>query len=57
MAVKKEGTVQFTKAQLLKSDRYSKYTDFLAGNLKEKEAYSLEQVEQLIKKHYGKVVF
>ena len=50
---KKEETV-FTKEQIIHSNRFKAYRDFLTGNLKNNETYTLAQVEQMIEKYYGK---
>lgn len=44
----------YTKEQLVKSRKYIAYTDFLSGNLVDNKNYSIEEVDELIKKHYGK---
>lgn len=42
----------FSKRQLVKAKRYSRYSNFLKGNLEDK-AYTLEEVDALINKYYG----
>ena len=58
MATNKKETTQtaalFTKAQIVKSKRYMRYVDFLSGNLRDDKTYTLEQVDNLIEKYYGK---
>jgi hypothetical protein len=44
----------FTKEQLVESKKYMRYADFLSGNLQNGKTYTLEQVDKLILKHYGK---
>ena len=54
MAVKKETQAAFTKEQLVKSNRYMRYVDFLNGNLQDGEMYTLKQVDKMISDFYGK---
>ena len=56
MAANKKETTQsvFTKEQIVKSKRYMRYADFLVGNLRDDKKYTLEQVDNLISKNYGK---
>ena len=53
MAKNKEQVV-YTKEQLVKSKKYMRFVDFLHGNLKEGELYTIEQVNNLISNYYGK---
>lgn len=55
MAAKKTQAVnRFTKRQLVKSNKYIRYTDFLNGNLQENKEYTFEEVDYLISNYYGK---
>jgi hypothetical protein len=58
MATSKKETTQavkvFTKEQLVKSKKYMCHVDFLNGNLQDGKTYTIEQVDKLISKHYGK---
>ena len=56
MAANKKETTQpvFTKEQIVKSKRYMHYVDFLVGNLRDGKKYTLDQVDNLIHKNYGK---
>ena len=53
---KKETTsaAVFTKEQLLKSKRYRDYADYLMGNLDNTKSYTIEQVDKMIERFYGK---
>lgn len=54
---KKEATQAvsvFTKEQLVNANRYMRYVDFLNGNLQDGKTYTIEQVDKLIEKFYGK---
>ena len=52
--VKGKEQVDFTKEQLVKSNKYMRFVDFLEGNLQDDKTYTLEQVDKLISNHYGK---
>ena len=52
--VKGKEQVVFTKEQLVKSNKYMRFVDFLEGNLQDDKTYTLEQVDKLISNHYGK---
>lgn len=55
MAKSKEQVANtFTKEQLVKSNKYMHYVDFLNGNLRDGRTYTIEQVDKLISKFYGK---
>lgn len=61
MANKKEfekPTIQelpkFTKAQIVGSQKYKRFKDFLNGNLNNSKMYTLEEVDALISKNYKK---
>ena len=53
---KKETTsaTVFTKEQLLKSKKYRDYADYLMGNLSNTKSYTIEQVDKMIERFYGK---
>ena len=51
---KEQSVVLFTKEQIVNSKRYMRYVDFLSGNLRNDNMYTLEQVEKLISDYYGK---
>ena len=51
---KEQSVVLFTKEQIVNSKRYMRYVDFLNGNLRDDNMYTLEQVEKLISDYYGK---
>lgn len=44
---------KFTKAQFLSSLAYSKYRDFLSGNLEDDKTYTTKEIDELIKTVYG----
>ena len=44
----------FSKEQIIRSNRYRRYRDFLSGNLNDENLYTIEQVNQIIGKYYGK---
>ncbi len=44
----------FSKEQLVNSKKYSKYRDFLEGNLDAKKSYSFKEVDKMIKDFYGR---
>ena len=44
----------FSKEQILRSNRYRRYRDFLSGNLNDENLYTIEQIDQIIGKYYGK---
>ena len=57
MAKSKEQVVdvsKYTKEQLVKSNKYMRYVDFLNGNLCDDKTYTVEQVDKLISNYYGK---
>ena len=57
MAKSKEQVVdvtKYTKEQLVESKKYMRFVDFLNGNLQDDKMYTIEQVDNLISKHYGK---
>ena len=45
---------KFTKEQIVSSNKYRSRKDFLNGNLKEGQAYTLAEVDGLLGKHYKK---
>ena len=49
MAEKKK-QLTFTKEQIVKSDRYEKYRDYLEGNLDAKKQYTIDDIDSLISK-------
>ncbi|SFA87556.1 hypothetical protein SAMN05216249_10455 [Acetitomaculum ruminis DSM 5522] len=49
---KKSEPKKYYKAAIVDSKKFEAYRDFLEGNLKEGELYSLSQIESIIKKHY-----
>lgn len=51
----KETVPTFTREQLLKSKTFSKYKDLLDATLIDGKTYTKEQVNNIIKKFYGKV--
>ena len=42
----------FTKEQIVASNRYEAFRDFLNGNLKNDQMHSFEEVDALISKHF-----
>ena len=55
MATSKAVTTNvFTKKQIVESKKYMRYVDFLSGNLQNGKLYTIEQVDKLIAKYYGK---
>lgn len=50
----KQAVKKFTKEQLVKSNKYIRYVDFLNGNLQNGKTYTIAEVDELIKKYYGK---
>lgn len=53
-AVKKTAEpVTYSKAQIVESDRYADYRDYLAGNLEDRE-YTVTEVDSLINRAYRK---
>ena len=44
----------FSKEQIIRSNRYRRYRDFLSGNLNDEKMYTTEQINQTIGKYYGK---
>lgn len=51
---KEQAAKVFSKEQLVKSKRYTRYVDFLNGNLRDDKTYTIEQVDKLISNYYGK---
>lgn len=51
---KKSTVFTFRKEQLVNSKKYSKYRDFLKGNLEENRTYSFREVDKIIKNFYGR---
>jgi len=49
-----ENVPVFTKEQLLKSNTFKQYKDLLSAVLEDKKTYTKEQVNNIIKKFYGK---
>lgn len=48
---------QFTKAQLMASNKYASRKDLIGALLDDKETYTTEQVDELIEKYLkGKVI-
>lgn len=41
----------FTKAQIVKSEKYERFQDFLDGNLEDDKMYSLQEVDDLLGKY------
>lgn len=48
--MKKESKTTFTKEQIVKSDKYEKYRDYLEGNLDAKKQYTVDDIDSLISK-------
>lgn len=46
--MKKEIKVTFTKEQIVKSEKYARFQDYLEGNLDEKKQYTISEVDSLI---------
>lgn len=44
--------VKFTKDQIVNAKRYSKYRDFLAGNLQDGQEYSFTEVDLILSKFF-----
>ena len=44
----------YTKEKIVGSKKYSKYKDYLMGNLKDGQSYTFDQVDELINKMKGK---
>ena len=51
---KEQAVKKYTKVQLVKSNKYIRYVDFLTGNLRDDKMYTIEEVDNLISKYYGK---
>lgn len=47
---KKQLTITFTKEQIVKSEKYAKFQDYLEGNLDAKKQYTISEVDSLISK-------
>lgn len=45
---------EFSKEQIVASEKYGNYKDFLNGNLVNGQMYSLDEVDALISKNYKK---
>lgn len=45
---KKQPTITFTKEQIVKSEKYEKYRDYLEGNLDAKKQYTIDDIDSLI---------
>ena len=45
---KKQPTITFTKEQIVKSENYEKYRDYLEGNLDAKKQYTIDDIDSLI---------
>lgn len=56
MAEKKEQKKEllFTKKQIISSQRFSDYQDFLNGNLDDNKMYSIQAVNDLLDKFFKK---
>ena len=50
MAEKKVKPLTFTKEQIVKSEKYEKYRDYLEGNLDAKKQYTISDIDSLISK-------
>lgn len=50
MAEKKAKPLTFTKEQIVKSRKYEKYQDYLAGNLDDEKQYTTSEIDSLISK-------
>lgn len=48
---KDEAVLLFTKKQIVESERYEKFRDFLNGILETDQMYSLEQVDEILIKN------
>lgn len=48
--MKNENIVTFTKKQIVKSEKYEKYRDYLEGNLDSNKNYTISEIDALIKK-------
>ncbi len=48
--MKKESKTVFTKEQIVKSERYEKYRDYLEGNLDAKKQYTISDIDSSISK-------
>lgn len=53
-ATEKSAGDTFTKKQIVKSQKYASYVDFLNGNLQDGKTYTVEQIDKLIAGFYGK---
>ena len=45
---KKQLTITFTKEQIVMSEKYEKYRDYLEGNLDAKKQYTIDDIDSLI---------
>ncbi len=50
----KAEVLTFTKEKIVGSKKYSKYKDYLMGNLIDGQSYTFDQVDELINKMKGK---
>ena len=50
----KIAVLTFSKEQIVNSKKYECFKDFLNGNLKDGQMYTLEEVDALIKENYKK---
>lgn len=50
---KKEQVAKYTKEQLKKMEKYSKYIDVIEISLKSDIFYSIEEIEKIIKEFIG----
>ena len=48
--MKRESKITFTKEQIVKSEKYEKYRDYLEGNLDAKKQYTIDDIDSLISK-------
>ena len=51
--VAEEKVLTFSKAQIVASKKYSKYQDYLKGNLVDGEMYTMQAVDDLLKSMKG----
>ena len=42
---------KFTKAQIVGSQKYERFKDFLTGNLEDDKMYSMQDVDSLLEKY------
>ena len=45
-----ETILKFTKKQIVSSDKYNRFQDFLDGNLEDDKMYSMQEVDDLLGK-------